>query len=201
MVDEDPYQLPSIDESKWFVGGHLGSQIQSCNWQVGGRGRGGGGGGGPGGAGCLIVLSSHVAPCRLGGPTWNERPTIPHTASHTLACPHTHADPLQVVNATTPANYFHVLRRQLHRQFRKPLVMMAPKNLLRHPAAKSPLSDFSESSTDKEIQGGLRRACRRPRAHAAPLPCPPRHRPFPPPPCLYRTLCTAPVPQATASSA
>ncbi len=35
MVDEDPYQLPTIDESKWFVGGHLGSQIQSCNWQVG----------------------------------------------------------------------------------------------------------------------------------------------------------------------
>ena len=35
MVDEDPYQLPTIDESKWFIGGHLGSQIQSVNWQVG----------------------------------------------------------------------------------------------------------------------------------------------------------------------
>lgn len=35
MVDEDPYKLPTIDESKWFIGGHLGSQIQSCNWQVG----------------------------------------------------------------------------------------------------------------------------------------------------------------------
>ena len=34
MVDEDPYKLPTIDESKWFIGGHLGSQIQSCNWQV-----------------------------------------------------------------------------------------------------------------------------------------------------------------------
>ena len=35
MVDEDPYQLPTIDESKWFTGGHLGSQTQSINWQVG----------------------------------------------------------------------------------------------------------------------------------------------------------------------
>ncbi|KAI3434698.1 hypothetical protein D9Q98_002760 [Chlorella vulgaris] len=91
MVDEDPYQLPTIDESKWFVGGHLGSQIQSCNWQV--------------------------------------------------------------VNCTTPANYFHVLRRQLHRQFRKPLILFAPKNLLRHPLAKSPLAEFSESAIDKDIQG------------------------------------------------
>lgn len=38
MVDEDPYKLPTIDESKWFIGGHLGSQIQSCNWQVGAAG-------------------------------------------------------------------------------------------------------------------------------------------------------------------
>lgn len=51
MVDEDPYELPSIDERQWFTGGHLGSQIQRCNWQV--------------------------------------------------------------VNCTTPANYFHVLRRQV----------------------------------------------------------------------------------------
>ena len=34
MVDEDPYELPSIDERQWFTGGHLGSQIQRCNWQV-----------------------------------------------------------------------------------------------------------------------------------------------------------------------
>jgi 2-oxoglutarate dehydrogenase E1 component len=60
---------------------------------------------------------------------------------------------MQVVNCTTPANYFHVLRRQLHRQFRKPLIMFSPKNLLRHPAAKSPLAEFSESPTDKDIQG------------------------------------------------
>lgn len=75
MADEQPYVLPNIDESKWFTGGHLGSQIQRCNWQV--------------------------------------------------------------ANVTTPANYFHLLRRQIHRQFRKPLIVMSPKNLLRHPQCKS----------------------------------------------------------------
>ena len=68
MADEDPYKLPTIDESKWFIGGHLGSQIQSVNWQI--------------------------------------------------------------VNCTTPANYFHVLRRQLHRQVGVPTMMsvMRPVN-------------------------------------------------------------------------
>ncbi len=51
-------------------------------------------------------------------------------------------DNLQVCNITTPANYFHVLRRQMHRPFRKPLVIMTPKSLLRHPMAKSEASDF-----------------------------------------------------------
>ncbi|XP_004307551.1 PREDICTED: 2-oxoglutarate dehydrogenase, mitochondrial-like [Fragaria vesca subsp. vesca] len=50
----------------------------------------------------------------------------------------------QVVNVTTPANYFHVLRRQIHREFRKPLVVMAPKNLLRHKDCKSNLSEFDD---------------------------------------------------------
>lgn len=91
MVDEDPYKLPEIDESKWFTGGHLGSQIQAANWQV--------------------------------------------------------------VNTTTPANYFHVLRRQIHRQFRKPLIVFTPKNLLRHPAARSPLEEFDDNPDDVGIQG------------------------------------------------
>ncbi|WP_353229605.1 2-oxoglutarate dehydrogenase E1 component [Novosphingobium sp.] len=51
-------------------------------------------------------------------------------------------DNLQVCNITTPANYFHVLRRQMHRPFRKPLVIMTPKSLLRHPLARSDASDF-----------------------------------------------------------
>ncbi|MEJ2517127.1 MAG: 2-oxoglutarate dehydrogenase E1 component [Methyloceanibacter sp.] len=55
-------------------------------------------------------------------------------------------DNWQVVNCTTPANYFHVLRRQLHRQFRKPLVLMTPKSLLRHKKVKSDIEDFGPDS-------------------------------------------------------
>ncbi|MEY4160189.1 MAG: hypothetical protein RLZZ136_810 [Pseudomonadota bacterium] len=51
-------------------------------------------------------------------------------------------DNMQVCNITTPANYFHVLRRQMHRPFRKPLIIMTPKSLLRHPMAKSRAEDF-----------------------------------------------------------
>ncbi|MHA7818691.1 MAG: 2-oxoglutarate dehydrogenase E1 component [Erythrobacter sp.] len=51
-------------------------------------------------------------------------------------------DNIQVCNITTPANYFHVLRRQMLRTFRKPLVIMSPKSLLRHPLAKSPREEF-----------------------------------------------------------
>ncbi|KAL0048536.1 hypothetical protein WJX82_005284 [Trebouxia sp. C0006] len=91
MADEDPYNAPPIDESKWFTGGHLGSATQRINWQL--------------------------------------------------------------VNCTTPANYFHVLRRQIHRQFRKPLLVVAPKNLLRHPDAKSGLWEFDDKADDKGILG------------------------------------------------
>ncbi|EAQ30551.1 2-oxoglutarate dehydrogenase, E1 component [Erythrobacter sp. NAP1] len=52
------------------------------------------------------------------------------------------SDNIQVCNITTPANYFHVLRRQMLRSFRKPLVIMSPKSLLRHPMAKSPREEF-----------------------------------------------------------
>jgi 2-oxoglutarate dehydrogenase E1 component len=51
-------------------------------------------------------------------------------------------DNMQVVNCTTPANHFHVLRRQLRRDFRKPLVAMTPKSLLRHRSAVSSLEDL-----------------------------------------------------------
>ncbi|MBU41900.1 MAG: 2-oxoglutarate dehydrogenase E1 component [Spirochaetaceae bacterium] len=53
---------------------------------------------------------------------------------------------IQVANCTTPAQYFHLLRRQMHRNYRKPLVVMSPKSLLRHPRAKSHLADFTEES-------------------------------------------------------
>ena len=56
-------------------------------------------------------------------------------------------DNMQVVNCTTPANYYHVLRRQMHRNFRKPLIIMTPKSLLRHKRCVSKLEDFGPGST------------------------------------------------------
>ena len=52
-----------------------------------------------------------------------------------------------VANCTTPANYFHILRRQLHRDFRKPLILMTPKSLLRHKLAVSRAEDFVTGSS------------------------------------------------------
>ncbi|MBP6951114.1 MAG: 2-oxoglutarate dehydrogenase E1 component [Alphaproteobacteria bacterium] len=60
-------------------------------------------------------------------------------------------DNMQVVNCTTPANYFHVLRRQVHRNYRKPLIVMTPKVLLRHKLAVSTLQEFNTSSHFQEI--------------------------------------------------
>ena len=48
------------------------------------------------------------------------------------------------------------MRRQVHRQFRKPLIVMSPKNLLRHPQCKSPLSDFDDELTDDNDLQGIR---------------------------------------------
>ena len=56
-------------------------------------------------------------------------------------------DNMQVVYPTTPANYFHALRRQVLREFRKPLIVMTPKSLLRHKRAVSNLSDMAEGSS------------------------------------------------------
>ena len=56
-------------------------------------------------------------------------------------------DNMQVANCTTPANYFHILRRQLNREFRKPLILMTPKSLLRHKRAVSTLAELSGSSS------------------------------------------------------
>jgi len=53
---------------------------------------------------------------------------------------------IQVIVPTTPAQIFHALRRQIHRRFRKPLVVMSPKSLLRHPRAVSSLAELSESA-------------------------------------------------------
>ena len=70
-------------------------------------------------------------------------------------------DNLQVVNCTTPANYFHVLRRQLHRDFRKPLIVFTPKSLLRHKKCVSRLDDMGVGASfhrvlwdDAELNNG-----------------------------------------------
>jgi 2-oxoglutarate dehydrogenase E1 component len=56
-------------------------------------------------------------------------------------------DNMQVVNCTTPANYFHMIRRQINRTFRKPVIVMTPKSLLRHRLCVSSLADFGPGTT------------------------------------------------------
>jgi 2-oxoglutarate dehydrogenase E1 component len=56
-------------------------------------------------------------------------------------------DNMQVANCTTPANYFHILRRQIQRDFRKPLILMTPKSLLRHKRAVSKLDDMGPTTS------------------------------------------------------
>ena len=60
-------------------------------------------------------------------------------------------DNMQVMNCTTPANYFHALRRQMHRDFRKPLIIMTPKSLLRNRYCVSNLEDFSKDNSFHRI--------------------------------------------------
>jgi len=72
---------------------------------------------------------------------------------------------MQVANCTTPANYFHILRRQLKRKFRKPLILMTPKSLLRHKQCVSSLDEMASGSSfhrvlwddmDARLKGGLK---------------------------------------------
>jgi 2-oxoglutarate dehydrogenase E1 component len=58
---------------------------------------------------------------------------------------------MQVVNITTPANFFHALRRQMHRKFRKPLIVMTPKSLLRHKLATSTLAEFAPGTRFQRV--------------------------------------------------
>jgi 2-oxoglutarate dehydrogenase E1 component len=62
---------------------------------------------------------------------------------------------MQVVNCTTPASFFHVLRRQFYRPFRKPLIIFTPKSLLRHPLCVSPLEDLSKGGFKEVIDDHL----------------------------------------------
>lgn len=77
-------------------------------------------------------------------------------------------DNMQVANVTTPSNYFHILRRQMKRDFRKPLIMMTPKSLLRHKRATSSLAEMAGESllhrllwTMPRLSRTARSSCRR----------------------------------------
>ena len=64
-----------------------------------------------------------------------------------VSCSFRAEDNWQVANCTTPANYFHILRRQLHRNFRKPLILMTPKSLLRHKRVVSRIEEFGAQTS------------------------------------------------------
>lgn len=57
-----------------------------------------------------------------------------------------------IANCSTPANYFHILRRQIHREYRKPLIIVAPKSLLKHRLAKSDIEVFDDTGDDTRFQ-------------------------------------------------
>ncbi len=67
-------------------------------------------------------------------------------------------DNMQVANCTTPANYFHILRRQLKREIRKPLILMTPKSLLRHKRAVSRLDEMATGTSFHRLLVGRRAA-------------------------------------------
>lgn len=60
-------------------------------------------------------------------------------------------DNIQVANCTTPANYYHILRRQMHRPFRKPLIIMTPKSLLRHKLVVSSVKEFEKGTSFQQV--------------------------------------------------
>ena len=64
-------------------------------------------------------------------------------------------DNMQVVNCTTPANFFHLIRRQMHREFRKPLIVFTPKSLLRHPKCISAIADLSKGGFQEVIDDSI----------------------------------------------
>ncbi len=70
-------------------------------------------------------------------------------------------DNIQVCNLTTAANYFHALRRQMRRNFRKPLVVFTPKSLLRAKEVASPLDEMGPGSSFHRVIGGNRADRRR----------------------------------------
>lgn len=62
---------------------------------------------------------------------------------------------MQIVNCTTPANLFHVLRRQIHRKYRKPLIILTPKSLLRHPLCSSTIDELANSNFEPILDDNI----------------------------------------------
>ena len=106
---------------------------------------------------------------------------------------------IQVCNLTTPAQYFHVLRRQMKREFKKPLIIMAPKSLLRHKDCVSKVENFTDNEFWSILDDETRQQGRQPNAScSAPARCtttsqhtakPTRSRT--PPSCAYRAILPA----------
>ena len=67
---------------------------------------------------------------------------------------------MYVIDPTTPANMFHALRRQLHADYRKPLIVFTPKSLLRHPKCVSTIADFTQGGFKEIIDDGNTSATR-----------------------------------------
>ena len=90
-----------------------------------------------------IEMAAHVRPGRAAAPRLRRAGagTLLRPAGALLA--DVRRDNWIVANCTTPANYFHILRRQIHRDFRKPLILMTPKSLLRHKMAVSKTEEWS----------------------------------------------------------
>lgn len=143
-----------VDAQAWFTGSHLGTQIQNTNWQV---------------VNCTTPANYfHVLRRQV-----RRRAAPPPAAARMPACTRsavrsrqTHAAAPESASADVCNQCLHpcLPRRraaprralQIHRQFRKPLIVMSPKNLLRHPKCKSPLSEFDDVPDD---QVGRRAAC------------------------------------------
>ena len=75
---------------------------------------------------------------------------------------------MQVANLTTPAKYFHALRRQLNREFRKPLIMMTPKSLLRHKRAVSRLDELANGTSFHRLFADDAKCCQTRRSSSLP---------------------------------
>jgi 2-oxoglutarate dehydrogenase complex dehydrogenase (E1) component-like enzyme len=144
MCDEDPYNMPAIDESQWFTGAHLGTQIQQVNWQVVN----------------VTTPANYFHVLRRQVRARRARLLLLVVQWHGYLC--CYVETASLPRATALLAYHCSLPQfaapQVHRQFRKPLIVMSPKALLRHPKCKSPLFEFDDEADDAGVQRALKTA-------------------------------------------